>query len=148
MACIYSFNNIYYKYIIFRFSIPPSIKTTPLVIYPGNFQSTLLLRSPVYLALKINTDSNTDAASWDWKMLITAALLDFSVQRSPSIFDNKLLILRWIKFKPLLLKNFHSLENCVVFCWTGPGFKVILPESNNSNWENEFRFSYSSFETE
>ena len=42
-ACLYSFVNIYYKYTIFRFSMPPSIKTNPFITYPGNFQTTLLL---------------------------------------------------------------------------------------------------------
>ena len=31
ILCLYSFLNIYYKYKIFRFSIPPLIKTTHLL---------------------------------------------------------------------------------------------------------------------
>ena len=44
-ACLYLFLNVYYKYIMLRFSIPPLIKTpTPRFIrYPENFQPTLLL---------------------------------------------------------------------------------------------------------
>ena len=37
-CCLYSFLNIYYKYIIFRFSIPPAFR------YLENFQPSLLMR--------------------------------------------------------------------------------------------------------
>ena len=73
-------------------------------------------------------------------MPMTAALVDFAIWRSSSILDNKLLMLRWIKCKPMFLKMFHSFENYIVPWWTGPGFKIISPESNNNKWENEFKF--------
>ena len=38
--------------------------------------------------------SNTEASSLDSRMPITAALVDFAIKRSPSIFDKKLLIFR------------------------------------------------------
>ena len=41
---------------------------------------------------------------------------------------------------------FHSSEHCSVSWWSGPGSKLILPESNNSNWEKAFKFLYSDFE--
>ena len=53
-----------------------------------------------------------------------------------------------MKCKPLFLKTFHSFEHCSVPWWTGPGFKLILPESNNNNWEKEFKFLYLSFKLE
>ena len=58
-ACLYSFLTIYYKYIIFRFSIPPPPPPLPPPLSPltrcrENFQPTLLLKPPApsYLALK------------------------------------------------------------------------------------------------
>ena len=46
------FLNIYYTYKNFRFSISPIIKNSQLCRYPGNFEPTLILRPPLYLALK------------------------------------------------------------------------------------------------
>ena len=50
----YLFLNIYCKYIIFQFSIPPLINppTHPLIRYLQHFQSTLLLRPPAYMVIK------------------------------------------------------------------------------------------------
>ena len=53
-----------------------------------------------------------------------------------------------MKCKPLFLKTSHSFEHCSVSWWTGPGFKLTSPESNNNNWEKEFKFLYLSFEIE
>ena len=53
-----------------------------------------------------------------------------------------------MKCKPLFLKTFHLFEHCSVPWWTWPGFKLISPESNNNNWEKEFKFLYLSFEIE
>ena len=51
--------------------------------------------------------------------------------------DQKLLMLGWIKFRPLFLKMFHSFEHSIVTCRTKHGFKLISPERNNNKWENE-----------
>ena len=58
------------------------------------------------------------------------------------------MMLRWIKFRPLFLKTFHSFEHCSVSWWKGPRFKLISPESNNNKRKNEFKFWYLSFEIE
>ena len=73
-------------------------------------------------------------SSLDCQMPMTAVSVDFAIQQSSSIFDKKLSMLRWIKCKPLFLKTFDSFEQCSVSWWTGHGFILISPESNNNKW--------------
>ena len=68
--------------------------------------------------------------------------------RSSSIFRNKLLMLTWIKCKPLDFKIFHSFKHCSLCWWLGPMIRLISPERNSSKWKYEFKFLYSSLETE
>ena len=76
------------------------------------------------------------------KCLLTTALVDFAIKWSPSLFDSKLFVLRWMKCKPLFWEVFHSFKHGTVSWWKGPEFKFMLPETNNNNWENEFEFLY------
>ena len=46
------------------------------------------------------------------------------------------------------IKPFHSFERCIVYWGIRPWFKLTSPESNNNNWEKEFKFLYLSFEIE
>ena len=108
--------------------------------------SISLFTESVLLILSFSTAEK--ASSLDSQMPMTAALVIFAISRSSSILDNKLLMLRRIKCRSLILKTFHSFEHCIVFWWIGPVFKLILPESNNSKWENKSKFWYLSFEIE
>ena len=65
---------------------------------------------------------------------------------SSLIFNNKLLMLIWIKCKPHDVKILHSFKHCSLCWWLGPGFRLISPESNISKWKFEFKFLYSSLE--
>ena len=38
---------------------------------------------------------------------------------------------------PLFLKTFHSFKHCSTSWWTGPRFKLRLPESNDNDWESD-----------
>ena len=57
-ACLlYPFLHIYYKYIVFRFSIPPLIKTTRLLV--EKFPTHPIIKTrPIYLELKSKDNSN------------------------------------------------------------------------------------------
>ena len=71
--------------------------------------------------------------------------MDLAMIRSFSIFGDKLFMLRWIKCKLLDLKIFHSFKHCSLCWWLDPGFRL---DSNISKWKYEFKFLYSSLETE
>ena len=71
------------------------------------------------------TDTYKRRISW---LSHDSTLLDFLPQ---------LLLLRYIKCKPLVLKTFHLFNYCTS-CWrVCLGFRFISPESNISKWKNE-----------
>ena len=84
--------------------------------------------------------SNTEASNLDPQMPMTAALIDFTIKGSSLSFNNKPLIFRWMKCKSFFLKMFDSFEHCTVYLETAPGFKLILPESDNNNSQDEYKF--------
>ena len=53
-------------------------------------------------------------------MPIIAVLVDLAMIQSSSIFGSKLLMLRWIKCKPVDLKIFHSFKHLSLCCWLSP----------------------------
>ena len=92
--------------------------------------------------------SNTDSSNLDSLIPKIVALVDLAMIRSSSILGDKLLMLKWIKCKPLDLKVFYLFKHCSLSWWVGPKFRIISPESNINKWKYEFNFLYLSLETE
>ena len=101
-----------------------------------------------FKVINLKLDSKTDSSSLKSLIPLIAALVDLAIIRSSSIFGYKLLMLRWIKCKPLDWKIFHLFKHCSLCWWLGPGFRIISPESNISKWKKEFKFLYLSLETD
>ena len=55
-------------------------------------------------------------------------------------------MVRYINCKPVL-KTFYSFKNCCLSWWAVSGFWLMLPESNDSKWKNEFKFLFLNLET-
>ena len=69
------------------------------------------------------------SSSSDSDIPITAALVRAAICRISSIFGRRLLTFNWIRWIPFALKTFHSFERDDWLLQTGPGFKLMSPES-------------------
>ena len=78
--------------------------------------------------------------SLDSDIPITVAFILWAISLNSSIFGSRLLMFKWIRCSPLLLKACHSscLNNWgLLKC---PGFRLISPESRSNKGQNELSF--------